>query len=79
MTNLLNEEDATVQVRIRMLVLGGVAVLLAGIAIVSIKEGEFGALVITLVFGFVCAEIIQKEVQKHKTDPVPEADMPGLY
>jgi len=47
MTNLLNEEDATVQVRIRMLVLGGVAVLLAGIAIVSIKEGEFGALVIT--------------------------------
>jgi len=79
MTNLLNEEDATVQVRIRMLVLGGVVVLLAGIAIVSIKEGEFGALVITLVFGFVCAEIIQKEVQKHKTDPVPEADMSGLY
>ena len=79
MTKLLDDEAATVQVRIRMLVLGGVAVLLAGIAVLSIKEGEFGALVITLVLGFVSAEIIQKEVQKHKTDPVPEADMPGLY
>jgi len=79
MTKLLNEEDAELQGRIRMLVLVGAAVFLGGIAIVSIKEGEFGALVITLVFGFVCAEIIQKEVQKHKTDPVPEADMPGLY
>ena len=47
MTKLLDDEAATVQVRIRMLVLGGVAVLLAGIAVLSIKEGEFGALVIT--------------------------------
>ena len=61
MTKLLNEDDAVLQVRIRMLVLGGVAVLLAGIAIVSIKEGEFGALVITLVLGFVSAEIMRRK------------------
>ena len=61
MTNLSDDEAATLQVRIRMLVLGGVAVLLAGIAIVSIKEGEFGALVITLVLGFVSAEIMRRQ------------------
>ena len=60
MTKLLDDEAATVQVRIRMLVLGGVAVLLTGIAVVSIKEGEFGALVITLVLGFVSAEIMRR-------------------
>lgn len=61
MTKLLDDEAQTVHARIRMLILLGIAVLLAGIAVLAIKEGEFGALATTLVFGFVVAEIMRRK------------------
>jgi hypothetical protein len=61
MTKLLDDEAQTVHARIRMLTLLGIAVFLAGIAGLAIKEGEFGALITTLLFGFVFGEIMRRK------------------
>lgn len=61
MTKFLDDEAQTVHARIRILTLLGIAVFLAGIAVLAIKEAEFGALITTLVFGFIFAEILRRK------------------
>ena len=56
-----DDEATMMQGRIRMLTLVAVVVLLAGMAVLAIKEGQFGALAITLGCGFVLAEIMRRK------------------
>ena len=61
MIKLRDDEATTVQVRIRMLVLVAVILLVAGMAVLAIKEGQFSALVITLGCGFVLTEMMRRK------------------
>ena len=61
MMNASEYEAGTLQGRIRMLPLFAVVVFVVGMAVLAIKEGELGALAITLGFGFAFAEFIRRK------------------